>query len=301
MEGVWSSMLPAALVCSVLFALIRTPRLRRQAPGVALRQRLGLVLLVTPLAGLVFFGIASIPLLFQGVTPAPMSPGEITSKALLHAVLYLLIPSVGLVLVQGPRRTLRIAAERLTRPSFSRASLGRAFSWTAAFTGVLLLSVTAGWTLVEKSGTGLLTAGGAQVLFSQITPGVALMLAAFAAIAEEILFRGVLQESIAERINLAFAIILQAVLFGLIHAGYGSLGHVLAAGVFGLLMGVLVTRRGLLSAILVHFLVNVAILGLWTGHTSLLTLAVLSVPLLAAAGVFLRSQPKPSVVTPVAH
>lgn len=290
MEGAWSSVLPAALACSVLVALARTPRLRRQAPGLALRQRLGIVLLATPLIGLVFFGIASIPLLFQGVTPAPMTPGEITQKALLHATLYLLIPLVGLLLVQGPRRAVRLAADRLTNAPLSSASLGRTFSWTAAFTGLLLLSVTAGWTLAEKSGAGLLTAGGAQVLFSQITPGIALLLAAFAAIAEETLFRGVLQETLAERVNLTAAIVTQALLFGLIHAGYGSLGHVIGAGLFGLLMGILVTRRGLLSAILVHFFVNVAILGLWTGHTILLAVAVVSVPFLAAAGVFLRSR-----------
>ncbi len=293
MEGAWSSMLPVALAGGLMLALVRTPRLRESEPGLALRQRTGLVLLATPLIVLVLFGIKSLPLLTQGVTPAPMTPNELTHKALVHAGVYLAIPCTGLLLVMGPKKAPTSIANRLTSKAPRSANIGRSLSWSAAFTGLLLLVLATAWTLAEKSGSGLLTAGGAQVLFSEVTPALAFALAGFAALAEEGLFRGVLLEGLQEFTNRALAIGIQGLLFGLIHAGYGSMGHVLAASLFGVLMGVLVTRRGLLPAILVHFLVNVAVLGLWTGHASLLVFALASVPALAGLGAALRARHDP--------
>lgn len=293
MAGAWSSMLPMALAGGLILALVRTSRLRSAEPGLALRQRTGLLLLSTPLIALVLFGISSLPLLTSGVTPAPMTPGELKHKAVVHAGLYLAVPGLGLFLVLGPKRSLRKARAHVVQNDPSPATIGRSLSLTAAFTGLLALTLAAAWTLAQKSGSGLMTAGGAQVLFSEITPALAFTLAAFAAIAEEGLFRGVLLEGLSGYVDRAVAIGLQGVFFGLIHAGYGSLGHVLAASMFGVLMGILVTRRGLLPAMLVHFLVNVAILGLWTGHMSLLLFALASVPALAGAGALLRSREDP--------
>lgn len=293
MAGAWSSMLPMALAGGLILALVRTSRLRSREPGWALRQRTGLLLLATPLIALVLFGASSLSLLTEGITPAPMTPGELKHKAIVHAALYLAVPALGLLLVLGPRRSLEEARGHLTGEDPTPATIGRSLSLAAAFTGLLALTLTTVWTLAQKSGSGLLTAGGAEILFSEITPTLAFTLAAFAALAEEGLFRGVLLETLDAYVNRALAIGLQGVLFGLIHAGYGSLGHVLAASLFGVLMGLLVTRRGLLPAVLVHFLVNVAILGLWTGHTVLLLFAVASVPALAGAGALLRARHEP--------
>jgi membrane protease YdiL (CAAX protease family) len=58
---------------------------------------------------------------------------------------------------------------------------------------------------------------------------------------------------------------------------------VLAATAFGAAMGLLVRARGLAPAMSVHFVVNLALLGLWTGRTSLVVGTAACLGLLALA------------------
>lgn len=287
MGGVWSGVLPLALAGGLAVALVRTQRLRRERPGLAIVQRIGLVLLTAPLLALLLLGAFSLPNVFQGTTAHALSTADLTGKALLHGVGYLATPALGLALVLGPRRAARAFLDRLSPPGPRRVSLARALSASGWASGGLVLAAVAAWSLAQGSG-GLLSAGGAHVVFANATPAVAVALAASAALAEEGLFRGLLLDTLDRRVRTATAIVVQGVLFGLIHAGYGSLPHVLGATVFGILMGKLAVDRGLLPAISAHFLVNLALLGLWTSSLTLLVVAGLAAPAMGLAAVLVR-------------
>lgn len=266
----WSGVLPFALVLALVGALVRTGRLRQREPEPALRQRLGIVLLTAPIFTLVGVGLASITSLTGSTASIAASPTMLASKALLHLSLYLAVPFAGLVLVLGESFWTR--ARQALIPSRDELVGGlRASAGLSAALGVLL---TLGWVAGGGEG-GLLAVDGASLFFSRTTPMVALALSAIAAIAEELVFRGVVLEWLQARVSAGLAVGAQAVAFGLIHAGYGSLVHVAAATAFGAVVGVLALRAGLVPAIGAHLTVNLVILSLWSGHAILLVPAAL--------------------------
>lgn len=262
----WTGAVPYAAALAILVALVRTERLRSLEPGLALRQRLGIVLLATPIFTLLGVGLASVPSLGGASATAAASPDVLASKALVHLSLYLAVPAAGLVLTLGSR--FPAVARRAAGLEGAR-STARALATVTVLSGGLSALVVLAWTTTGGEG-GLLAAEGASLFFSRTTPAVALALSAIAATAEELLFRGVALSWLEEKVPVAAAIGVQAVAFGLIHAGYGSAAHVAAATVFGVLMGVVAHRVGLAPAIGVHLLVNLVILGLWSGHPILL-------------------------------
>lgn len=291
MGAVWSGVLPYVVGLAVIVAVVRTRRLREREPGLAMRQRIGLLVLTIPIFTLLGVGLASFPSLAGSSTPVPASADLLAYKALLHLALYLFLPLTGLALVLGPG--FLASARRALAPS--RPALARGLRSCAVISAILGGGLLVTWGLAGGKG-GLLAADGASLFFSQTTPLVALALSAIAAIAEEIMFRGVVLDWLKQRTSVSAAVIIQALAFGSIHAGYGSLVHVLAATGFGAMMGVLVLRQGLVPAIAVHLLVNLVILSLWSGHAVLLLLAasLALVALLAAAIVDERS-PQDSV------
>lgn len=275
----WSGILPYALALALVGALVRTRRLRDREPGPALRQRLGLVLLTAPILTLVGVGLASVPTLREGSASVAASPDLLASKALLHLSLYLAVPLAGLILVLGQDVWPR-AREALAP---SRGRLARGLRDSAIVSSMLAGFVGFTWALSGGEG-GLLAVDGASLFFSRTTPFVALALSLIAAVAEELCFRGVVLDALDARVPTSLAVGGQAVAFGLIHAGYGSLLHVLAATAFGLVVGWMALRAGLLPAIGAHVTVNLVILSLWSGHAILLVPAALVlVALLAGA------------------
>jgi membrane protease YdiL (CAAX protease family) len=75
-----------------------------------------------------------------------------------------------------------------------------------------------------------------QGIASIVTPGLALLVAASAALGEETLFRGLLQRRI--------GIWGQAILFGLVHAGYGTIPQIVVPFGLGWFFGYLYRRTG---------------------------------------------------------
>ncbi|TVQ38874.1 MAG: CPBP family intramembrane metalloprotease [Wenzhouxiangella sp.] len=93
-----------------------------------------------------------------------------------------------------------------------------------------------------------------------------LMLVALAAgIGEELLFRGVIQTGLGERIGPGFGLIASALLFGLVHAM--SRAYFIIATLAGLYLGLLFLWTGnLLVVILVHFLYDWIALHVYVGR-----------------------------------
>lgn len=277
MGAAWSGILPYALVFAGVCALVRTRRLREREPEPALRQRLGIVLLTAPLFTLVGVGLASLSSLSSASTVAA-SPDLLASKALLHLSLYLALPLAGLILVLA--EGFWTTARQALAPSRARVVQGlRAGAILSVVLGGL---VWLGWILAGGEG-GLLAVDGASVFFSRTTPLVALALSMIAALAEEMLFRGILLDWLKDRTPAAVAVGTQALAFGVIHAGYGSLLHVAAATTFGVIVGVMALRAGLVPAIGIHLFVNLVILSAWSGHAILLLPALLVLLGLVAA------------------
>ncbi len=300
MAGAWVDVLPYALLISVLAAIVRTRPLREAKPGLAPLQRLGILLLTAPLAVLVLVGLTSIPRLLDSGTPLAVPSQILASKALIHLLLYLAIPTLGLLFVLGPRELASKMPGFLFGDPPTRQRISRGLARAAGVCGVLVGGVLIGWSALADQ-AGLFSAEGPRVFFSQTTPAIALVLAGVAAVAEEALFRGVLLKQLRRILGRHPAVVLQALLFGLIHAGYGSLLHVGAAAVFGLLLGYLALRDGLLPAMAVHFVVNVAVLAAWSEQGSLIATAlvlVLSLGLMAWAihrpGAPAETQPAPA-------
>lgn len=299
MAGAWVDVLPYALLFSALAAIVRTRPLRDAKPGLAPLQRLGLLLLTAPLAILVLVGLTSIPRLLESGTPMAVPSQILAGKALIHLLLYLAVPTLGLLLVLGPRELAKKLPGYLFGDPPTRQKISRGLARAAGVCGVLVGGVLIGWSALADQ-AGLFSAEGPRVFFSQTTPAIALLLAGVAAVAEEALFRGVLLKHLRRILGSHPAVVLQALLFGLIHAGYGSPLHVAAATVFGLLLGYLALQDGLMPAMAVHFVVNVAVLAAWSAQGSLVATAlvlVLSLGLMAWA-IHRPEAPSPSQPTP---
>ncbi|MDX1612476.1 MAG: hypothetical protein R3185_08900, partial [Candidatus Thermoplasmatota archaeon] len=99
----WMDALPYALALSALVALWRPRHLRQARPGFAPSQRLGLILVSAPLFLLLLVGLASVPRLLEGAAPLAVPTEVLAGKAVLHFLLYLAVPLVGLLLVMGRR------------------------------------------------------------------------------------------------------------------------------------------------------------------------------------------------------
>ncbi len=93
-----------------------------------------------------------------------------------------------------------------------------------------------------------------------------LMLVALAAgIGEELLFRGVIQDGLSDRVGPGFGLLAAALLFGLVHAM--SRAYVLLATLAGLYLGLLyLWTENLLVVILVHFLYDWIALQVYVGR-----------------------------------
>lgn len=92
--------------------------------------------------------------------------------------------------------------------------------------------------------------------------------AVFPAIAEEIVFRGIMMQSL-RRFGDAFALLISSILFGAVHGNFIQAPNALLAG---LVIGYFVLRTGSLwTGILIHFVNNTLaiILGIATSHASL--------------------------------
>lgn len=103
--------------------------------------------------------------------------------------------------------------------------------------------------------------GDESSVWNHMTLYHAILISLAAGVGEEIWYRGIYQTLLARVMPVSAAIVLQALLFGFAHAGYGTWAHVLGPALFGLLAGVVAWRFGLWAAIVLHTLADVAAFG----------------------------------------
>lgn len=112
--------------------------------------------------------------------------------------------------------------------------------------------------------------GDESSVWAAMTPYYMLMISLAAGIGEELVYRGVLMVAAAALLRrtgmprpavAVIAVSLQAIVFGMAHAGYGTLAHVILPTLFGLAAGAIAYRFGLWAAIVLHTLVDVFAFG----------------------------------------
>jgi membrane protease YdiL (CAAX protease family) len=242
------------------------------ARGRPLHQALGLGLLSVPVWD-ALWGILSsfVPLVQGGFVLRPYSRyqlsglysykfladlGYVAAGFLLYAS-----PRVGAVLSQGPRALAR----RLALSGLPMGRLGGGLPegrsvvvGLALFPLLLIVTLVANWLV---SGVQQLNQSDETSLFANMTPYHALLISLAAGFGEELTYRGVLQGWLSRRLPVGLALVVQALVFGLAHSGYGTWSHVILPLLFGLVAGAVAWAFGVWASITLHVLVDVYAFG----------------------------------------
>jgi membrane protease YdiL (CAAX protease family) len=152
-------------------------------------------------------------------------------------------------------RAVREAGVPLGRGSEARSVL----AGVLAFPVLLFASIAAAWFLYNQPA---LVQGDETSVWLRMTAFHMLLISLAAGFGEELVYRGVLMVALARFMPPWAAILVQALVFGFAHAGYGTIAHVILPTLFGLLAGVIAYRWGLWAAIVLHVLVDIYAFGI---------------------------------------
>lgn len=144
--------------------------------------------------------------------------------------------------------------------AWTRRSVSVDLAWGCA---LFLLNIAAYLVvafLLDQAGTG--GVGDDSAVFNRILLDQVFLIAIIAGVGEEIVFRGILQGTLHRMLGGGFwnstaAITIQALAFGVLHAGYQDLDHLLVPLFFGFYIGIAFRLFGILAAILVHIEIDV--------------------------------------------
>jgi len=85
----------------------------------------------------------------------------------------------------------------------------------------------------------------------------------FVGLVEELIFRSILQTRLEKILGLKYGLVLSAVLFGIMHAGYGLINEIFFASLFGVMIGYIFQKTRSFPFILtIHGTANVFLFGL---------------------------------------
>lgn len=242
----------------VLVAILAWSLRRRLGPVRALGIGVMSVPVTDTLLGIIeSFG----PLLQGGIVLASYSTYHLSSLytyKILNDLGYL---GVGFLLYAGGARWWRETPQTLARKlAGAGLPMGGRGEAASAFVGLLGFPLL----LLGTVGINVLTAGLESLrqsdessVFANMTVYHAVLISAAAAFGEELLYRGLIQSTLARRLPMAAAIAIQAVVFGFAHAGYATWIHVLLPTLFGLVAGFAAWRFGIWASIVLHFVVDV--------------------------------------------
>lgn len=145
-----------------------------------------------------------------------------------------------------------------------------AFALIVSYVGSLLLINLFSRTTIGSTGAD------DSSYFDNMIPILVVLLSFAAGLGEELVYRALLQPALQrwarnlfpahrpalmEWGSLAVAIVIQAVIFGIVHAGYSSLSHVLIPMAFGLWMGIVFRFFGFLACVWTHTMIDIIAFG----------------------------------------
>jgi membrane protease YdiL (CAAX protease family) len=250
-------------------AAMLTYSMARGSPG---HRALGIGLMTVPVWETVWGILDSVVELLQGgFTFRPFTRHELSSlysNKLLEDLGYvgsgfLLYASDGFgdVLRQTPRRL----AKKLVAVGFAVGMVGRPRSegrsllaGLLVFQVLLLATIAVNWYLGRVES---LNQSDESSIFDNMTVLHAVLISLAAGFGEELVYRGVLLVGLSRRMPMLVAIVVQAVVFGLAHGGYGTWSHVLLPALFGLVAGLIAWAFGIWAAITLHVMVDLFAFG----------------------------------------
>jgi membrane protease YdiL (CAAX protease family) len=227
-------------------------------------QCMGLALVATAFVRMLVGIYLSIGALFVFTVLEPVSREALWRSVGRDILFDLAIPITGILLLHNAVPGLQ---SRQTRPSTVHAALdaeglGPKSSYTRdALRGFTLFFCIAIAYMVALAVSVLFTpvqvGGDESHYWRNITIPLIVLVSGMSGLTEELLFRGILFTRLARAMPLIVAVLLQAIFFGVIHAGYGTWTHVIAPALFGLGMAWIVRTLGLVPAILLHAQINI--------------------------------------------
>ncbi|HVL48320.1 MAG TPA: CPBP family intramembrane glutamic endopeptidase [Candidatus Thermoplasmatota archaeon] len=244
----------------------------------------------------------TIDLLFRYTVLQPIPEQVLWASAWRHYVDYLVIPALGLLLVANRFPFVQTRDARASLAAWGAALREQGLRWrfgavhdTANGLALFLVLLVAyiGSLMVVLNALKGVDQGDETRVFENLTPPLILVLALAAGLTEEFVFRGILMNALARWMPLGLAVTLQAAFFGLVHAGYGTISHVVGPFVFGLAMAWVTLRLGLVPAIILHTNVDVLAFSLHVvgKKPEVLWFVILLVVLNVAAAFVVRGDP----------
>lgn len=272
-EAAWMDVLGAAFprwsFYAVPWVLALGVALAARILGTRTLRALGIGLMTVPLWE-TFWGILSSiePLVQGGFTFRAFTRHELSSLYLNKFLEDLGYLTSGFLLYASDgtwrsvfRHTPRSLARRLVQAGLP---MGRRSEGRSALFGLLLFPVLLIVTIVVNlvlNGVQQLQQSDESSIYDNMTLYHALAISLAAGFAEELAYRGLLQTGLSRRMPMPVAVLLQAVVFGFAHSGYGTWVHVILPTLFGLVAGLVAWRLGLWAAIVLHVLVDVIAFG----------------------------------------
>lgn len=261
-----------------------------QRPGWTWTRCVGLALLLSPFVRMGINLTLTFETLFGPTVLQPVLPEVLWRGIGRSLVNNLVVPGLGLLLVHDALPRWRERRERV--PSghdiLQAHGLGPKHSWRRdALRGLsLFLFIALAYVVAFGAASqlhGILNPGDDESRYwIHVTVPLILLLSATAGLTEEFLFRGVLLTALARKMPFVLAALVQGVLFGFIHAGYGSWTHVLGPLAFGLGMAWVARVLGVVPAMLLHAQVNVVYFTVDVGPDYVAANGLLGVAALAA-------------------
>lgn len=271
------------LVLALSWIIGFLPLFLRDLPGVPARLRpkgewtwvkaVGLALVASPFVRMALNFYTSIDALFVYTVLPPLPRDAMWRSVGRNLVEDFLFPVVGLLLLHNafPGWASRRARRGRVPEMLTANGLAPRHSWGRdALRGLTLFFCIALAYLGALAIAGLFSpqqAGGDESQYwRNITIPLILLVSGVAGLTEELLFRGILLKRLGRVMPWTWAAILQAVLFGLIHAGYGTWTHVVGPAAFGLGMAWVARVLGVVPAALLHAQVNIVFFSLDVAH-----------------------------------
>lgn len=164
------------------------------------------------------------------------------------------------------RQTPRILAAKLAAAGLpmGRKNRGPRSEGASVFLGLLAFPILLLSTLVINlflSGVQELNQSNEASVFDNMTLYHAVLISLAAGFGEELVYRALLMGILAKRMPMVAALIVQALVFGFAHSGYGTWSHVILPTLFGLVAGLVAWRFGIWAAIVLHVMVNLFAFG----------------------------------------
>lgn len=92
---------------------------------------------------------------------------------------------------------------------------------------------------------------------------IVIVMLVFVGAVEELIFRSILQTRLEEMLGLKYGLLLSAIIFGIMHASYGTITEILLAGIFGIIVGYIFQRtRSLPFIVAIHGTANILLFGI---------------------------------------